>query len=400
MLREERIWVPLLISLAVAVLVVFPSLKSSTASAARSEESMDQGLRQSRRIPARDYWEAAQRSFASGEFAETLRLLARFRPANDDAKGEAAYLHLRGASYLMLGKVNQARNDLERAVQLDNSQPGYYLDLVLACLKSGDHTRANTIATLGRQRFQHNIKLQVEMASLFEPRWEPAPWRLEGKGVIACPCRTPCPCRSNAPPTGPRCEALGVMQIESGYWGKTSLNRLRFAIPGCMSNPFRFLPVLYVDSNSSEAEQKALQQILRDFNDQHSMVFVVIKRVPISFRRQGDLLAAASPGLFCLKVKFPAAGSDQVRQTAALDYFSNTIQYVKNLVYWFRDPELGSTASWNFSGRQANYRVISVNSEDYRRKRMLIQWADESGSFNKQQLELIHELHLPVASYH
>jgi hypothetical protein len=190
------------------------------------------------------------------------------------------------------------------------------------------------------------------------------------------------------------------MRIASGYWGKISLKDLRFAIPGCMSDPFRFLSVLYMDSNSSESEQEALKQILYDFNDQHSMSFVETKRVPISFRKEGNILDAASPGLFRLKVMLSANSSPSASPIAALDYFSNTIQYVKNLSYWFRDPQLGSEAMWDFSGRQANYRVISVSSEDYQKKRMLIQWADESGSFNVHQLKLIHELHLPVATIH
>jgi hypothetical protein len=343
------------------------------------------------------FWESAQSYFASGEFAGAIRCLERFRPANGDSKSEAAYLHLRGASRLMLGQVNLARNDLERAIQLDSSIRGYYLDLALACLKSGDRSRAEKIAASAVQHFPDDIKLRVQMASLTDPvHAVSADWRLQGTGVIGCPCHVPCPCRSNAAPTGAHCEALGVMQIESGYWGKTPLKNLRFAIPGCMSNPFRLLPVLYVDSGSSESEQEALKQILLDFNDQHSVSFVKTKRVPISFLKRGDLVDTGSPGLFQLRVKFPPSSGSEAVSTAALDYFSNTIQYVQNLSYWFKDPELGSAAAWDYSGKQANYRVISISSDDYRRKQMLIQWADESGGFNAQQLRLIRELHLPA----
>jgi hypothetical protein len=159
-----------------------------------------------------------------------------------------------------------------------------------------------------------------------------------------------------------------------------------------MGHPYQLLPVLYVDSSASPAEVEALKQILYDFNEQHSLSFVKIKRVPISFQRQDAELDAGSPGLFRLKVELPPISAP----VAALDYFSNTIQYAKNLFYWFKDPELGPAAVWDYSGRQANYRIVSISSDDYRQKRMLIQWADESGGFNAPQLRLIHELHLPV----
>jgi hypothetical protein len=344
-------------------------------------------------VNALDYWHAAEKHFDSGEFSQTIACLARFKPAPNDLPGEAAYLHLRGASRLVLGEVNLARNDLERALQLDGTISGYYLDLVLACLKAGNAARAEEISALARQRFPGDIKLQVQIASLTNPiHVVSAAWRLHGDGLIGCPCKVPCPCRSNAPPTGDHCEALGVMHIDSGQWADTALKDLRFAIPGCMGHPYQLLPVLYVDSSASPAEVEALKQILYDFNEQHSLSFVKIKRVPISFQRQDAELDAGSPGLFRLKVELPPISAP----VAALDYFSNTIQYAKNLFYWFKDPELGPAAVWDYSGRQANYRIVSISSDDYRQKRMLIQWADESGGFNAPQLRLIHELHLPV----
>jgi tetratricopeptide (TPR) repeat protein len=346
---------------------------------------------------AADYWHAAEKLFDSGEFPKAVACLARFRPAPNDQAGEAAYLHLRGASRLMLGEVSLARNDLERALQLDGTLSGYYLDLVLACLKAGNAARAEEISALARQRLPGDIKLQIQIASLTNPvHAVSAKWHLHGDGLIGCPCKVPCPCRSNAPPTADHCEALGVMQIDSGQWGNTALKDLRFAIPGCMGHPYRLLPVLYVDSSASPAELEALKQILYDFNEQHSLSFVEIKRVPISFQRLGVVLDAGSPGLFRLKVEL-SPGSAPV---AALDYFSNTIRYGKNLLYWFKDPALSPAAAWDYSGKQANYRIISISSDDYRQKRMLIQWADESGGFNAPQLRLIRELHLPVAGTH
>jgi|GEM_PF-2103665 len=385
---------------ALFLLVALPTSLAHVVSAqeravAKSSSCLAEAQQQSIPLKASDYWRASEKHFDSGEFPQAIACLARFRPALNDPQGEAAYLHLRGASELMVGEVNPAQNDLERALQLDGSVSGYYLDLVLACVKAGNASRAKEISILARRRRPEDIKLQVQIASLTQPvRTISADWQLHGRGVIGCPCKVPCPCRSNAPPTLDHCEALGVMQIDSGHWGKTALKDLRFAIPGCMSHPYRMLPVLYVDSNASPAELEALRQILYDFNDQHSLSFVEIKRVSISFRRQGAVLDVGSRGLFRLKVELPPHSAP----VAALDYFSNTIRYAKNLLYWFKDPELGPAAVWDYSGKQANYRTISISSDDYHQKRMLIQWADESGGFNAAQLRLIRDMHLPLAN--
>jgi hypothetical protein len=51
---------------------------------------------------------------------------------------------------------------------------------------------------------------------------------------------------------------------------------------------------------------------------------------------------------------------------------------------------------WDYSGRQANYRIIDVDARDYREGRMLSQFRDGAGFFNKKQLELIKSLKLPT----
>jgi hypothetical protein len=51
---------------------------------------------------------------------------------------------------------------------------------------------------------------------------------------------------------------------------------------------------------------------------------------------------------------------------------------------------------WDYSKRQANYRLIDLDSRDYRNRKVLIQFADNSGSFNAKQLGLIRTLKLPT----
>jgi hypothetical protein len=81
-------------------------------------------------------------------------------------------------------------------------------------------------------------------------------------------------------------------------------------------------------------------------------------------------------------------------ETAAVDYFSNRLEYARNLIYKVWEPEGG--LRWNYSGRQANFRTIDLDARDYQERQMLIQFGDGSGFFNKKQLELIKSLKLPM----
>ena len=80
--------------------------------------------------------------------------------------------------------------------------------------------------------------------------------------------------------------------------------------------------------------------------------------------------------------------------TAALDQFSNLIEYARNLTYkvWDQNGNL----KWDYSGRQANFRIIDLDSRAYVNQTMLIQFADGSGGFNAKQVELIRSQGLPM----
>ena len=103
------------------------------------------------------------------------------------------------------------------------------------------------------------------------------------------------------------------------------------------------------------------------------------------------------PGRIHLKVQrqLDAQGRPLMR-TAAIDYFSNIIEYAENLAdeVWDEDGRL----RWNFSHRQANLRFIDLKARDYQSGMMLDQFADRSGFFNSKHLELIRALNLPMLS--
>jgi hypothetical protein len=79
---------------------------------------------------------------------------------------------------------------------------------------------------------------------------------------------------------------------------------------------------------------------------------------------------------------------------AATDYFSNTLQYAQNLRYIMHDAE--AKLDFDYGRRQANYRDVDLDAQQYRSKHMLIQFQDGTGWFNGDQMRLIRELGLPL----
>ena len=54
-------------------------------------------------------------------------------------------------------------------------------------------------------------------------------WRIVGEEVGSCNCAWGCPCQFNSLPTTGYCEALAAMDIETGYFGDTKLDGVKYA---------------------------------------------------------------------------------------------------------------------------------------------------------------------------
>ena len=54
-------------------------------------------------------------------------------------------------------------------------------------------------------------------------------WRIVGEEVASCNCAWGCPCQFNSLPTTGMCEALSALDIETGHFGDTPLDGVRFA---------------------------------------------------------------------------------------------------------------------------------------------------------------------------
>jgi hypothetical protein len=222
-------------------------------------------------------------------------------------------------------------------------------------------------------------------------------WHLNGEGLVCCPCKVPCPCRSNGTPTHKHCENTGLIHIRRGHYGKISLDRFNFvAVNGAMET--HIAPdLLYVEPTATDEQLIALERIMQSFNPLQQSLILNVARVPISLvtSEQDDVYEVRIPKLLEIRIRRELSiQREPLFLTAALDQFSNTIEYARNLTYKLWDHN--GALKWDYSGRQANFRTFDLDSRAYTSQNMLIQFADSSGGFNKTQLELIKSQKLPL----
>ena len=90
-------------------------------------------------------------------------------------------------------------------------------------------------------------------------------WRLKGKWIKNCNCAPGCPCDFWARPTHGACEGMLGMQVDDGYFGKTSLKGVKFFAQYHWPGPLHegngtVQPIL--DERTSPAQREAVLQIL------------------------------------------------------------------------------------------------------------------------------------------
>ena len=215
--------------------------------------------------------------------------------------------------------------------------------------------------------------------------------------MVCCPCNTPCPCRSNALPTHGHCESSGGFRIAKGHYGDVPLDGMTFAVVSGSMDTQSVPAVFYIDSSATTEQVIALEHIFQEFTPLRPFLSLDTRLVKVSFERSREVYDVEVPGVIQMRIERQLDSNGQpLLRTAALDYFSNPLEYAHNLIYKVTDPQAG--LKWDYSGRQANYRTIDLDSRDYQEAAMLIQFEDGSGYFTDKQLELIHNLKLPVLS--
>ncbi len=208
-------------------------------------------------------------------------------------------------------------------------------------------------------------------------------WEISGHAFTACPCDTPCPCRSNAPPSHPPCHATTATRIETGRYGDTDLAGAEFVTLG----PETWV-ALYFDEELSEERRDAILGLFASLAPGAPQRYRAIRRVPLEITTEiapgGRLRRAVIPSVLEMESLFPAdAGGALLGLIPGMDVWSNRLTYGRTGIYRYRDPSV--PAAWDHSARQSNAKEFTLALDDYRNGRMLIQHADGSGDWTEAQ---------------
>ena len=210
-------------------------------------------------------------------------------------------------------------------------------------------------------------------------------WEVSGHAFTACPCDTPCPCRSNGPPSHPPCHATTATEITAGHYGGLDLAGSRFVTLG----PETWV-ALYLDEAMGEPRRRAILGIFRSLAPGAPQRYRAIRRVPLSIteaRGPAEVLRrAVIPGILEMETTLPLEGGLLAGRIPGMDVWSNEIAYGRTGAYRFNDPAI--PAAWDHSGRQSNAKEFKLDLGMYREGRMLIQHADGSGDWTAAQQAL------------
>lgn len=222
-------------------------------------------------------------------------------------------------------------------------------------------------------------------------------WSLKGDGVVCCPCACPCPCRHNSPPTYGHCEALLYLNSTGGHYGKVNMNGVRLAyLSGSCAMSYQGMTDLYFDNSVTPEQQQAFMKIVSSFFDSKAASFPYVRSVPIEVHvTDGHLYSIAIPQIMDIQVdRNWGQLMPPLPWVAATDHFANALQYIENIRYRMHDSAAG--VDFDYSHRQANYRVVDLSSEQYKSGSMLIQHTQGNGQFTPRQLAIIKAQHLQL----
>lgn len=222
-------------------------------------------------------------------------------------------------------------------------------------------------------------------------------WRVRGEAIVTCPCKVPCPCRSNAAPSQSHCENLSYVRIAQGEYGRTKLDGVEcvWAADECTGAQHPRKPAyFYFGSKVASTQVQAVERIMTgDSCSRTGSSDVHSKRVPLSAGASGGIYSVIVPKILRMDVDL-APGSMPMEPLPALDSWSNTVTYARNITARIDDPQ--AKLKWDYSGLQANYRSFEIASEFLEKGLMLAMYRDDSGRFNEMHRSLIRELHLEV----
>jgi hypothetical protein len=151
---------------------------------------------------------------------------------------------------------------------------------------------------------------------------------------------------------------------------------------------------MYFPLRARDAEIKAVERIMAgEFCSGTSAAEMKPKKVDLRAGAVDGVYSVSVPGVLRLDVDL-APGRVPMEPLPALDSWSNTVTYARNIRALIDDPAVG--LKWDYSGKQANYRSFEITSDLLERGLMLALFRDDTGRFNEMHRSLIRELHLEV----
>jgi hypothetical protein len=200
----------------------------------------------------------------------------------------------------------------------------------------------------------------------------------------------------NAKPSFAHCEATLFLRIKQGQYRDVNLDGMNVVTSGGMcAIDYQPLAALYFSSSDSPERQAAFIALKSTFSstppgDPH------VRVVPLNVQVTDEHIFKVSiPGILEIIVdRNWGLAAPPMPMVAAPDHFANQLQYVQNIRYSVHDPEAG--LDFDYSRRQANYRVVDLTDEQYQTKSMLIQYADYSGWYSPGQMVLIKAQRLQI----
>jgi hypothetical protein len=151
---------------------------------------------------------------------------------------------------------------------------------------------------------------------------------------------------------------------------------------------------MYFPLQTREAEIKAVERIMAgELCSGAGGAEMKPKKVDLRAGAVDGVYSVSVPSVLRLDVDL-APGRVPMEPLPALDSWSNTVTYARNICARIDDPTAG--LKWDYSGQQANYRSFEITSDLVERGLMLALFRDDTGRFNEMHRSLIRELHLEV----
>jgi hypothetical protein len=164
---------------------------------------------------------------------------------------------------------------------------------------------------------------------------------------------------------------------------------------GMCAIDYRKLSALYFSASEPPPRQAAYMKLTSSFSPA-ALEFPHVQVVPLHAQVTDERVFSVSiPNILEIVVdRNWGLGAPPIPMVAAADHFANLIQYVQNIRYCIHDDKAG--LNFDYSRRQANYRVIDLTRQQYLTKSMLVQFADGKGRFSTGQMALIKAQNLQV----